>query len=99
MNMEMRSRARCLSLLLGAIFLLAPSAVYSAPMPLKEVLFLVRQRQPEPEILEEIARRKLAEKPDTQAIDKLLLAGASGSFIHRIQAPELVAPQRATPVP
>ena len=66
-------------------------------MPLKELEFLVRQHHPEAEILHEISRRQLAEKPSAQTLDRLVATGASESFIARVQAPELVAPQRRQP--
>jgi hypothetical protein len=74
----------------------------AAPVPLKELEFMVRQKQPEAEIIVEVTRRKLLEKPSEAFIDKLILSGASPALIRRLRAPELVAPPQplsATPPP
>jgi hypothetical protein len=85
------------------VFQFAGTAL-GAPVPLKELEFMVRQKQPEGEIIVEVTRRKLAEKPSEAFIDKLILSGASPSLISRLRASELVAPPvnrpaQATPAP
>jgi hypothetical protein len=80
------------------LFVFMTGCLCAAPMPVKEVVFLLRQRQPESEIVAEITRRQLAEKPTPAEVDKLMAAGASTSFIKRIQAPELIARPRQPPL-
>lgn len=90
-------------LLAGVLLLLVGGRLFAAPVSLKELEFMVRQHQPEAEILDEVSRRKLVEKPSGEFVDKLIVAGGSRSLIKRILDPGLIAPAPklppATPLP
>jgi hypothetical protein len=76
--------------------LLAAAFAYGAPMTLKELDFLVRQRVPEADILREITTRRLLAPVDAQTALALKENGASDALLARLNAPGLVlSPEEA----
>lgn len=76
------------------IFLAAFAALLTplgaAPMTLQELDFLVRQRTPEDEIVNDVAQRKLIAPIDEKGTTTLKQSGATDALLARLQVPAMV---------
>lgn len=69
--------------------LLCAGVCSSAPMTLRELEFLVRQRTPDAEIVQQVAQRRLLAPLDTAAEQALRQSGASDPLLAALRKPEL----------
>jgi hypothetical protein len=69
--------------------LLAVMPAQSAPLTLKELEFLVRQKTPDADIVREVTSRRLMAPLDATAVSSLKKNGASSSLISRLSAPDM----------
>jgi len=76
-------------IILPLLLLLSFGAV-AAPMTLKELDFLVRQRMTDPEIIAQVQKRRLMAPVDPDAAQALKQSGASDGLLKALSAPELV---------
>jgi nucleoredoxin len=76
-------------LLLLAVFGALISPLAAAPMTFQELDFLVRQRTPENEILNDVTQRKLVAQIDEAGAKALKQSGASDGLLARLQAPAM----------
>ncbi len=67
----------------------------AAPISLQEVAFLVRQRTPDAEIIQEVSQRRLLKPLDASSITVLRQTGASDALIARLSDPKVVLDQAA----
>ena len=71
-------------------FLASALAAGAAPIPVKELEFLLRQGVSQDEIAREAAQRRLAAPLDETATAALVKSGASAALIARLKAPAMV---------
>jgi hypothetical protein len=68
----------------------------AAPMTVKELEFLVRQRTPDAQVIAEVQKRRLITPLGAAAIQGLKQSGASDDLLKAVSAPELtVSPEQA----
>jgi Thioredoxin-like len=72
-----------------SFLLLLPFGAAAAPMTLKELEFLIRQRTPDVEVIATVQKRKLMVPLDAAAIQTLKQNGASEGLVKAVSAPEL----------
>jgi nucleoredoxin len=71
-------------------------AIAAAPMTLKELEFLIRQKTPDAEIVAQVQKRRLMVPLDSATAGALKERGASEALIKSVSAPELaVSPEQA----
>jgi len=84
---ESRSLGHRVCFLLGTLIFLFGAGAQCAPLTLKELIFLVRQRTGESEIMVQARSRHLLAPLDAAALKSLKENGASESLISKLQAP------------
>jgi hypothetical protein len=72
-----------------AFSLSAAGVAMAAPLSLKELEFLVRQRTPESEIIQQVKSRRLIAPLDAAALNSLKKNGATNSLISKLSVPGL----------
>lgn len=81
---------------LPLLLLLLVIGAAAAPMTLKELEFLVRQRTPDADIIAQVQKRRLMAAVDAPAVQSLKQSGASEELIKAVSAPELaISPEQA----
>jgi nucleoredoxin len=80
-----------LHLLLFSVFLAA--SALGAPITVKEIDFLVRQRTPDAEIVKEVQQRRMLIPIDAAGEATLKGSGASDALIAQLKAPSMTLPQ------
>jgi nucleoredoxin len=84
-----------MNLRLVPLALLCATVCYSAPITVKEIEFLVRQRTPEQEIVQAATQRRLLIPLDATGEEALRKVGATESLLAALRKPELALPAAA----
>jgi hypothetical protein len=75
--------------MISIAFSLSAGVAMAAPLSLKELEFLVRQRTPESEIIQQVKSRRLMAPLDAAALNSLKKNGATNSLISKLTVPGL----------